>query len=612
MSAKFDPIIFRTLFYIFILAGLTACGGGGGDAVENSPALSSPQDNASTTGGSFIEGNGVTISKPQAAIDAYPDKNELITSQRSRARNLYIGSRNEQSLSLDSTGHFLSTMMLGLFPNEEKIMSSYQQYPEWLTLQWFDFHRAPILMQPMGGQEKIPPDGTFDCAKGGSMDVTHVPVNTDFNLHSYEGAPESIPKNDVHRHIIVHYNYCKADDAELSMNGEVEIYYSITYGKTPEFDPSTYYDVNQSREWSDFAPIYYDVLYAYRDLQISRKGLPILLNGIVEWPRTNHCGSDDAMQFTLHLQNLVDGRSVLMDELIRGTRVDTEFDCNVTRSDSPSLIEGAFYLSEFGKVDVSTRSLQAPVDDQSIDRGHIHFEFDSTDTVVSIEERELADEIYRPLVGNDYLAHAFHVAINNQSSEASSTYQVIESTFRRGSLLDLNDTDGDGMHDSWELAGGLNPNLAADTKVDSDNDSVSDAIEYASMGDPASSRSTGVNSDLAITLLSSHDSVVMEDRITLDYYTTGQYIRDNNADSPLTISANVEGQWYHEPWDNCQIIPTTNELSCWHPHHDSLNVIFFPAENGNIVISAKMVKPHYDYIPENNDVSAEIDFQGAN
>jgi len=53
---------------------------------------------------------------------------------------------------------------------------------------------------------------------------------------------------------------------------------------------------------------------------------------------------------------------------------------------------------------------------------------------------------------------------------------------------DLGDNDGDGMHNSWESAKGLNPN-ANDAAADNDNDGASNLTEYLAGSDPSTNGS---------------------------------------------------------------------------------------------------------------------------
>src|SRR4029077_12689455 len=55
---------------------------------------------------------------------------------------------------------------------------------------------------------------------------------------------------------------------------------------------------------------------------------------------------------------------------------------------------------------------------------------------------------------------------------------------------DLGDSDGDGMHNSWERANGLDPNNAADANLDRDGDGASNKAEYLAGSDPNNAAST--------------------------------------------------------------------------------------------------------------------------
>jgi hypothetical protein len=63
---------------------------------------------------------------------------------------------------------------------------------------------------------------------------------------------------------------------------------------------------------------------------------------------------------------------------------------------------------------------------------------------------------------------------------------------------DLGDTDGDGMHNGWELANSLNPNDASDATADADGDGASNWQEYDALTDARNLSSVPANVGLSI------------------------------------------------------------------------------------------------------------------
>ena len=91
-------------------------------------------------------------------------------------------------------------------------------------------------------------------------------------------------------------------------------------------------------------------------------------------------------------------------------------------------------------------------------------------------------------------------------------YEVIRillwSELAPNSGADINDTDNDGMHNSWELDNGLDPLNGADADQDADSDGFTNLKEYLAGSDPNDPSSIPPpEADLAITITDSLDPV---------------------------------------------------------------------------------------------------------
>lgn len=95
---------------------------------------------------------------------------------------------------------------------------------------------------------------------------------------------------------------------------------------------------------------------------------------------------------------------------------------------------------------------------------------------------------------------------------------------------DLGDSDGDGMHNGWEAANGLNPFSAADAALDNDSDTFSNLAEYQAGTDPNNAGSIPPIAGLAIALADFPDPVSQGSSLT---YTI------NVSNSSSTAAANV-------------------------------------------------------------------------
>jgi uncharacterized repeat protein (TIGR01451 family) len=79
---------------------------------------------------------------------------------------------------------------------------------------------------------------------------------------------------------------------------------------------------------------------------------------------------------------------------------------------------------------------------------------------------------------------------------------------------DLGDSDGDGMHNSWESANGLNPNDAADATSDWDGDGASAQVEYFAGTNPTDIGSAPASVGLSVTISDSPDPATVGASLT--------------------------------------------------------------------------------------------------
>jgi uncharacterized repeat protein (TIGR01451 family) len=92
---------------------------------------------------------------------------------------------------------------------------------------------------------------------------------------------------------------------------------------------------------------------------------------------------------------------------------------------------------------------------------------------------------------------------------------------------DLRDNDGDGMHNSWETANGLDPNNAADANGDRDGDGASNKAEYGAGTDPNNAASVPVSVALTLSITESADPISRG--ATLRYYIDVRNTTPNDA-----------------------------------------------------------------------------------
>lgn len=150
---------------------------------------------------------------------------------------------------------------------------------------------------------------------------------------------------------------------------------------------------------------------------------------------------------------------------------------------------GRVYLSDLGFVEVTTPTA---------------FVYSNAVTVVPDRRGMLAlggagaSRVEFGIVSND--ATRLRLDANGDGTFETSVALAFESLVDT-TADDLADSDGDGMHNSWERRFGLNPNDAGDAERDADGDGASNREEHAGLGRPdrADSLPRGP-ADIAVTL----------------------------------------------------------------------------------------------------------------
>jgi uncharacterized repeat protein (TIGR01451 family) len=79
---------------------------------------------------------------------------------------------------------------------------------------------------------------------------------------------------------------------------------------------------------------------------------------------------------------------------------------------------------------------------------------------------------------------------------------------------DLRDSDGDGMHNGWETAHGLNPENAADAALDKDGDGAGNLAEYQGGSDPSSATSLPPATGVMLFMQASPNPIVAGGTLT--------------------------------------------------------------------------------------------------
>ncbi|MDH3219194.1 MAG: right-handed parallel beta-helix repeat-containing protein [Gammaproteobacteria bacterium] len=174
---------------------------------------------------------------------------------------------------------------------------------------------------------------------------------------------------------------------------------------------------------------------------------------------------------------------------------------------------------------------------------------------------------------------------------------------------DLADSDGDGMHDSWEQANGLGPNDPGDAGGDLDGDSFTNLEEYRYGSNPNNAGSTPAAADLSITKTTTMSAVGVGENFTYTVTVnhgggvtaTGVVVTDVLPVSMTLLSATSSQ-------GNCTqgATVTCNLGSLQQFQSTAITIEVTPTQQGTFVNTANVASLTPDAITANNSANASM------
>ena len=237
-----------------------------------------------------------------------------------------------------------------------------------------------------------------------------------------------------------------------------------------------------------------EAVISFSNLKMKTPTLSVSLGGSIK-TKTNVGKDTERLTINMSVQDETTGKVTLAVNLVV---VDVYNDI-YSPSSYTETIDGRLYDSEHGFVDVMTL---IPFDFSTIiqqfpDSGRLLLagSLNSTILVTVISDTHIRLEL-------------------DLDGDASFEIAAVVSWSELETEPDLADTDGDGMHDSWEQANGLDLLIAADADQDADSDGRTNLQEYLGGTNLNDANSFPQVADLSITKTDSADPVVVDTAFT--------------------------------------------------------------------------------------------------
>jgi len=532
----------RTAVIFVYIVSLSACGGGA-DQNQIPEALAANSD-------------------IQAPVDFY-----FFDEIAVKASRRFVGNTAEAAINTETMPSLIAMALFGPFtlPVLDSVESD-QGYP-WLGLDWATLFMLPEFNLTLPRQE-LPRPGTDSCG----------------NVASNPGSKELLQFAELlaSRNELRGYKF---DYVDCEING-------VTYSGSIEL-----FFVRHTNE------MLHEVLIAYDDLHIKFADQHYLLVGTAKSLEPLSCDADGEKLFYLNITDINSAESVFLENYRFGRYGVAGERCAGSASEH-NFFSGRILHSELGAFEVST---ETPLGDNIRTIRNDLFG-DGNWGPGKVQIASAGETLDIGLTGNKFVANnaAPNIAANMvRLVTRSETIYHHRSLFLQGSFLDLHDSDGDGMTNSWEYLAGLDQNNSADALEDNDGDGHSNWLEYQYSGLPNNAAVFGNSVDRKGDLTISHEPKTGTS-IWLRYIATNENNSSYNDDSTVTIIADVPGTW--DLYDAPCVIGEQNELQCPISSNERI-AIFIPDSNGLVQFSSSVPTAVNDLDHTNNQLVSEVNFE---
>ncbi len=525
-------------------------------------------------------GENEKTSQPAAFLGIEtPEEFGPFSDYANKAITSYNGRKSEESLTLESSQTLLTNALFGIErDNVDLSDTSYTDTP-WIGLTLDSLFQFP-LVEINSRSNQLPLVGQRDChyeGKNGTMSVEMAISDID-------------AKNELKIYKIV-YNDC-AYVREGNYTGTLYVMYVRTSNGT---------NLNQSNTY-----------IAYDNITVSSSKGQYEITGASKWLNPRTCGVEGRKTYFVNIKNLSTGETVLYENYSTALVADYNSECE-SDGFKPNYFQGRIFNSNLGVTKVTTQSaLRYPIDRPIAGQREIVKDPGMVLLESGVDTLEFSISRIEGGRNTSYtdIYQTASIRIDNQTSGFVKEFDQPLVFFWQGGFSKLNDSDADGMNDSWELLHGLNPNNSADSQSDEDGDSVPAIMEHRYFGNPNAKESSGLVLDRTIGMELYNSFAHKQHGIQVEV-NNAQQVRMLAEDSnyTVTIAPSVVGQWYLNGYD-CELNSEFNSLECpFSKNFYATKLFFVPEENGLVEFSALTDVPENDIRPENNRATNSIEFE---